>query len=761
MTMFEGLFRLLFKYRPLVFEQGDFTVAASRPMLVALAVTAAVAAYALATYRGAPAARARDRVALAALRLALLGVLAFCLIRPTLVVKAAVPQQNFLGVLVDDSRSMRIADGGEPRGDFVRQQLASPDAALASALSKKFVLRFFRFSSSAERIASPAGLQYAGTSTRLGPALERARDELAGLPLAGLVVVSDGADTSDRTLDEPLASLKARAIPVFTVGVGRDRFARDVQLTRVETPRLTLKGTSLVVNAVVTATGYAGRTVPLTVEDEGRIVGTEDVTLPPDGESTTVHVRFTASEAGARTFRFHIPPQEGEQVAGNNARDALIEVSDRREKILYYEGEPRFEAKFVLQAVEGDKNLQVVLLDRTAENKYFRRNVDNPDELVAGFPKTREELFAYRGIILGSVEAGSFTPEQLRMLADFVSRRGGGLLMLGGRRAFAEGGWAGTPLADVSPVVIENAARKGPPFFAELQVRPTREGAMFPLTEMAGTAAASAARWNDLPPLSSVNPIDSVKPGATILLTGLDKGKPDQVVLAYQRYGRGKAIAFPVQDSWRWQMDPKTPATDPTYATFWRRLARWLVDGVPGQVTVTTDEDRVDPGQAVTITAEVADAAYVDVNDSQVVARVTAPSGKTSELALDWNVARDGEYRGTFVPDEDGSYDVRVEAARGKQALGAGDVHVRAAPGDSEYFDAAMRAPLLRRVADETGGRFYTPATAASLPDDIGYSGRGVTVVEEHELWDMPVVLLLIVGLAGGEWAYRRARGLA
>ena len=366
-------------------------------MLVAVAVVGVVAAYALVAYRDVPGARTRDRAVLVALRLALLALLAFCLLRPTLVVKAAVPQQNFLGVLVDDSRSMQIADGGAPRGDFVRRQLAGAGAPLVNALSKKFVLRFFRFSSSADRIASPAGLQYAGTATRLGPALERARDELAGLPLAGLVVVSDGADTSNRTLDEPLASLKARSIPVFTVGVGRERFAKDIQLTRVETPRLTLKGTSLVVNAVVTATGYAGTTVPLTVEDEGRIVGTEEVTLPPDGESATVRVRFTASEAGARTFRFRIPPQDGEQVTGNNARDALIEVSDRREKILYYEGEPRFEAKFVLRAVEGDKNLQVVLLQRTAEHKYLRINVDNPNELVSGFPKTREELFGTAG----------------------------------------------------------------------------------------------------------------------------------------------------------------------------------------------------------------------------------------------------------------------------------------------------------------------------------------------------------------------------
>ena len=116
-------------------------------------------------------------------------------------------------------------------------------------------------------------------------------------------------------------------------------------MTRVETPRAVLKGTSLVVNVVLTQTGYAGATVPLNVEDEGRIVGTQEVTLPPDGESATVRVRFTASDAGPRMFRFSVPAQANEQVTQNNAREALIEVSDRREKILYFEGEPRFETE--------------------------------------------------------------------------------------------------------------------------------------------------------------------------------------------------------------------------------------------------------------------------------------------------------------------------------------------------------------------------------------------------------------------------------
>jgi uncharacterized membrane protein len=365
-------------------------------------------------------------------------------------------------------------------------------------------------------------------------------------------------------------------------------------------------------------------------------------------------------------------------------------------------------------------------------------------------------------VILGSIEADSFTPEQIRMLADFVSRRGGGLMMLGGRRSFAEGGWAGTPLGEALPVSLDRA-KPASPVFTEMAVSPTRAGAAFPLTRLADADAASRTRWSELPPLSSVNVVGAPKPGATVLLTGepADRAAAAQPVLTFQRYGRGMAIAFPVQDSWRWQMNPKTPASDPTYATFWRRLTRWLVDGVPDRVMLTTAEDRVDPGQPVPLTATLEDAAYMEVNDGQMTAHVTAPSGATTDVPLEWSVARNGEYRGSFVPDETGTYEVRVDAMRDRKDAGSAVLHVRAEAGTSEYFDAAMRAPLLRRIAEETGGRFFAAADAAQLPEAITYSGRGVTVIEEHELWDMPIVLLLLVGLTGGEWAYRRARGLA
>ena len=761
----DSLFRFFFEYRPVIFQQGEFRLAPSTGSYVAAVITVAAVLLAIITYRGlAGRGRVRDRIVLTALRIATLGVMLFCLFRPVLVVKAAVAQQNFLAVLIDDSRSMQIADWGtQPRGAFVQQAFGGTDAALVKALSDRFVLRTFRFSSSAARLASTDDLSFTGSQTRLGAALDGARQELAGLPVAAMVLVSDGADTTDASLAEALLGLKAAAVPVFTVGVGRDRLARDVQIDRVSTPRTALQGTSLVIDAVVTQTGYAGETVTLDVENEGRIVGSQQVKLPMDGEPAAVRVRFTAADAGPRVFKFRIAPRPGELVTENNARDALIDVANRKEKILYYEGEPRPEMKFIRRAVFDDKNLAVITLQRTADNKYLRFLEDeSPEQLASGFPKTREELFAYRGLILGSIEAGAFTGDQLRMIGEFVERRGGGLLMLGGSRAFAEGGYAGTPVSDAQPVTIERPARVLDTLpVARLHVRPTRAGEAHGVTQIAATEAASTARWKDMPVLTSVNTIRAVKPGATVLLSGTDQNRRDQVVLASQRYGRGKTLAFPVQDSWHWQMDVKISLEDQTHENYWRQLLRWLVDGVPNAVDVHTTTDRVEPGEPVTLIAGVVDPTFVEVNDARVVAKVTGPKGSVVDVPMQWTGERNGEYRATFPAPDQGLYLAQVEATRAGKSLGTGTTDVRATPSDAEYFDATMHAPRLKRIAEETGGRFYTPETVAGMPEDLRYTGRGVTTVEERELWHMPVVLFLLLGLISAEWGYRRAVGLA
>ena len=768
--MFQSLFRFLFKYERLVYEQGKFVLGASRSMWAVVAIAAVASLYVLWTYRSLIALRGRDRITLLAIRLPLLLVALFALLRPMLLLKVAVPQQNFVGVLIDDSRSMGINDqDGKPRADFAKDQLGRTDGPMLTALGKRFNVRLYRFSSSAERLQAAGDLTFQGTATRLGDALDRARDELSGLPVAGLVMVSDGDDNSDQTLDESIAGLKSQAMPVFAVGVGRERLTRDVQITRAETPRRALKGSSLVIDVVVTQVGYAGVKVPLIVEDAGRIVSQQDVTLPADGEAETVHVRFKVSEVGPRLFRFRIPVQANEEVPQNNQRDALIDVYDTRERVLYLEGEPRPEAAFIDRATKLDDNLQVVRLQRTAEagvnspDKYLRLNVEGGEELQNGFPTTRAELFTYPAIILGSVEASAFTPEQQRMLADFVDVRGGGLLALGGDAAFAEGGWAGTPLAEVLPVVIEPTKSKtAQPYFAELVVRPTRAGQDHPATQITDKAQDAPAKWRDLPPLTSLNPIRDAKAGATVLLTGLDSSNREQIVLAYQRYGRGKALALPVQDTWMWRMHEKMAVDDPTHRNFWQRLTRWLVEGVPDRVVVTAAPDHVQKGEPVTITAQVVDPEYKGIDDGRITAHVTSPSGKVEDVPMSWTVKREGEYTAKYTPADDGTVKIVVGGTdhEGKDVT-RGSATVRVAPSDAEYFDAAMRAPLLKRLADETEGRFFTADQSSSLVDAITYSGKGITVIEEKELWDMPFILLLLLGLMGVEWSFRRAKGLA
>jgi hypothetical protein len=345
----------------------------------------------------------------------------------------------------------------------------------------------------------------------------------------------------------------------------------------------------------------------------------------------------------------------------------------------------------------------------------------------------------------------------MRMIAEFVDVRGGGLLLLGGHRSFAEGGYTGTPVAEVMPVVIG----KGNDALAELKVHPTRAGEAHAVTQLGDTEQASADRWKTMPPLTSVNAIEGIKPGATTLLSASDERRRERVVLAYQPYGRGKAIAFPVQDSWHWQMDASMRLDDQTHENFWRQLLRWLVDGVPDTVETRPLTDRVEAGQPVALTADVVDQRFVELNDAAVVAHVKAPSGKVTDVPLQWTGERNGQYRASFPTSETGWYEAKLDATREGKSVGSAVVHVRTAPDDAEYFDAAMHAPLLKRIAQDTGGRFYPANALTTLSDDMKYSGRGVTAVEERELWHMPALLLALMVIVCAEWSLRRYWRLA
>lgn len=773
----------LFKFSPRAFARGEFVTAPVLPAVVLLGAAAVLVLLVIVTHTRLRTLPARDRVVLGTLRVLTLLLVVACLFRPGLVIAAAVPQRNVLAVLFDDSRSMRIADAGDVGGAAASApgQTDRDSAALAAgtrlgavqrtfadsselmrSLGERFALRRFRFSATAAPIGTAADVRALGTRSDLAQALEDVRLDLEGVPLAGVVLVTDGADNGSTSMDDALLALRARRVPVYTVGVGRERFDRDVAIERVQSPRRLLSGAVGVMEVDVRLRGLAEKNVPLTLEADGRVVATETVTVPSRGDLVTMRLRIPPLAPGVHRLAVRVRPSADEIVTQNNEWQTSLEVRTGPDRVLYVEGEPRPEFAFLRRAVAEDSAVQVVGLMRSAERKYLRLGVRDSLELLNGFPTNREELFAYRAVILGSIEASFFSAEQLRMLADFVSVRGGSLLVLGGRAALSEGGFAGTPLADVLPLTLTRGEvnEDGPAL--PVQVRPTRAGEVHPALQLRESLGASRQRWDSLPPLTLVNQLGALRAGATLLLSGrTEGGRSDVPILSWQRYGRGMSAVFAAQDSWLWRMDASIAVEDRSHHTFWRQMIRWLVDDVPAPFDVVATPARVAPGESVLLRAQVATPQFEDVNNATVAAVVTGPTGTSESLTLEWSLRGDGSYSARFTPQDTGRYTIDATAITSRDSSQAVTTEVLVDERGADVAQAELRTPLLRRIADETGGRYYPIDAAAALADDATYTDAGVTVREAQDLWDMPVIFLLLALALGLEWGYRRWRGLA
>jgi hypothetical protein len=283
-----------------------------------------------------------------------------------------------------------------------------------------------------------------------------------------------------------------------------------------------------------------------------------------------------------------------------------------------------------------------------------------------------------------------------------------------------------------------------------------------PALQLRESLSASRARWDSLPALTTVNALGSLRAGATMLLDGrTDGGRSDVPILAWQRYGRGMSAVFGVQDTWLWKMDTAIPVEDRTHQTLWRQLVRWMVEEVPSPFEIAASPARVAPGEPVSLRAQVSTPLFIDVNDATVTATITAPDGRTQTVPLEWSLRDDGSYMARFTPDDTGRYTIEAVAQRGRDSIQTAVATLLVDDRGADVAQAELRTPLLKRIADETGGRYYPLTDAGKLADDAIYTNAGVTVREAKDLWDMPAVFLLIALLLGAEWGYRRWRGMA
>lgn len=772
----ERLVQFLSGHERAVFTNGRFGFDARPNVLVVVACALALLALVYFAYvRPRTRLGGHPRLGLIALRSALFLLILLLLLKPVVVVPSVIPRSSTVALVADDSRSMQMADagGGLTRLEAMRGALFDAGGPFQTRLREKFRTQAYGFSSQLDNINGGEELTGEGLSSDVGGALAEAARRSTGAPLAAVVLVSDGAANAGADLASELRNLRARGLPVYTVGVGSARRPADAELVRVSLPRRVLVGSSVEVEAFVRVSGYGATKVRIAASEDGRAVKTEEFNLR-GGETEVVRMELIPATAGVHRYTFDVQPLADELTLENNRREALVEVVEGPLRVLYVEGEPRWELGKLRDALgRSEKNVELVSLLRTGENKLYRQGVSGEAELAEGFPQTEEELFAYDGLMLGSVEASFFTAEQLRAIEAFVARRGGGLLAVGGRYAFGAGGYAGTPVADALPLTFApraagataqepNPEANAPAFKAQLTAR----GALHPVTRLSDERGQSQKTWNELPAVSVPEAPTGVKPGATVLLEarrGAAEGRAGSgpvALLAQQRYGRGQALAFTAADTWRWRMrmDSKSNA----HENFWRQMLRYLVQGTPRQFEVAAEQDVYAPGDTVRLVADLRDRKFNPSTDARAVARVVKPSGATIDVPLRFT-ARDeaNVYVGEFKSDELGRHRIELTASGPSLGEAAAQSEFLVAELNREFYDASLDEELLKHIAAETGGKYYMLEEAGALVDDLTYRQTDNSRPVTKDLWDMPVNFLLLVGLLVGEWFLRKRHGLA
>jgi uncharacterized membrane protein len=598
----------------------------------------------------------------------------------------------------------------------------------------------FRFGGTAEP-APLDSLSGAEPRTRLFESLDDVLASFAGTPLAAVVVVSDGAHNGAGEVD--LADIRAAGVPVHAIGVGPEALPGEVRLTDVVIPADAAPESRVAGELVLRHRSAGSATVR--VRDGGRLLAAERVELDPRTPVQRLSVGFDSGPGGIRELTFEVEPPPGDGFAENNRLERLLTVNDRRRRVLYLEGAPRWEYKFIRRAVGGDEVLNLTSWLRTTGRKTYRQGVADPAELASGFPGSRAELYRYDVLVLGSLAATALDDRQHGWLADFVSERGGSLLALAGGQAFGDGGWDVRPLADVLPVRL---SRENSPAYVAVEgaVRVTPAGSRSPMTELIGVEGGDP--WSSLPPLADHHRVGALKPAATSLLDVLVDGER-RPLLVVQPYGLGTAAVLATASTWRWQM--RTPPDDQRHTLFWRQLLRQLAETAqqPRDVSLSVADETL----SVRLVAR--DEEFSPLADPQARATVFGPGLDGAELPLTASTTA-GVFAGGLALPAAGVY--RVDVAFGD---GAGSLtrFVRAGAEHAEHAEPAQNPALLRRLAEATGGRYWPLHQAHELDAALGFASAGVRQRELLPLWDMPVAFLLLVALKAGEWLLRRRWG--
>lgn len=571
--------------------------------------------------------------------------------------------------------------------------------------------------------------------------------------LAAVLVLSDGAhNAAGSPLPEVLRLAEAEA-PVFAVEVGASERLPDLVLEEVDFPSYSIMNEAMVLPVRVRNTLPEDAPVRVELLANGEVVAEQRMAVP-SGEEGDTSLRWIPRERGTARLTVRVETHPLERFPDNNERSAEVDIRETNIKVLLIDSVPRWEYRFLRNALMRDPGVEVDSLLMHPEL--------GPQEgpgYLASFPVSRDAWSAYDVVFLGDVGAGQgeLKPEDLRNLELLVREQGSGLVFLPGPR----GGHlrlAGTALASLLPVEYDPALPRGVGRDTPMRMSLTREGREHLLTQLHSSPARNLRIWRRLPGFHWYAGVARARVGAEVLATHRSRRNENGRIplLATRNAGTGHVLFLGTDGAWRWRKGVE----DLYHYRFWGQVVRWMAhkrhmfsdDGA----RVFLQPERPKVGQKVTMTVSLRGARALSeeapfrIRLRNAAGQVLSPSATALEgggtYRAEWVPESPGETRLELLPEEEGG-DPWFETAFEVE----GDV--------PEEIGVPVKPDLLREMAQITGGRSVGLEEVEALLAELRELPRRQQVLTVTRLWQHPFWVAAVFVFFGLYWILRKRQG--
>ena len=688
----------------------------------------------------------RKKTLLLSLRIVALFCLFLVLSEPIITFARKFTQKPAVAILLDTSKSMNLKGTQISRKEELQDLLKSD---LFEKLSSKSELEIYGFADT----IFPLNLNRnypdsLGKATSIGEALKSVEEKLKEKNLRGILIASDGANNLG---EDPVWVAKSKDIPIYTYGIGEYTPPKDITIERIVYPDIGYVENKIPIQVDISQVGFDKLKIPVSIKEIAKaggkeILTQENLTLGTSGGTQTVDFAITPQEEGIHQYEVVIPEQKEELVKENNHRIFSIKVLKNKMKVLLVTGSLNWEYAFLKRALEKDKNIELESLVYSKNRKI----------IVGRFPQDEKELSQFDILIFVDPPNFIFT-EHKKELNDFVYKSGGSALFLLGKdfiesKAFIEA-------TTLLPFDLEGANIRY--FSASLNLELTQEGRLHPITRLVENPEENLKVWSELPPFLGVISLGSASKDAVTLATFRNPSNPKAILpgIVVRNYGKGKMMVTTVTPFWRWDFLLWGIGKDnQSYLKFWNNSVRWLVTREDlDLINIFTDKKIYKSGERINFCAKIFDQNYQKIKDATVLLSVKS-EGKASADSemLSLSLNQMGDYNGAIGSLSPGKYLFKGEVFRDEAKMGSKTGEFTVEEYSLEDADLKTDFDLLKKMAEVSGGKFYEKDQIGNLVSDLELVDKEEERTKEIQLWNFPLLLILLVGCLSVEWAIRK-----